>query len=92
MRTLEWSKEIVYWSTGDEKAFFEWLQSIPGVLRVEGKNPGLLIRLRSGRISKQARRELGAIYRRYGGDLTDLEARTNDSDPRAGRMKQGTRS
>jgi hypothetical protein len=50
------------------------LESIGGVTRVEGNGLGLLIHLRSTRISKTTRRELVAIYKRYGGDLQELAA------------------
>lgn len=72
MATIHWSVSIQYGSYGDEKAFFTWLESIPGVTSVEGKGTGLIIHLRSKRISQTALRELSAIYRRYGGDLGEL--------------------
>ena len=73
MTTLEWSEPIVFGSDGDEKAFFGWLGSIGGVTRVEGRGRGLVIHMRSKKVSKLAGRELAAIYRRYGGNLKDLE-------------------
>jgi hypothetical protein len=73
MPTLEWRDPIVFCSDGDEKAFFEWLGSIGGVMRVEGQGRSLVIHLRSNKVSKLAARELAAIYRRYGGNLKDLE-------------------
>jgi hypothetical protein len=72
MATIHWSVSIQFWSYGDEKAFFTWLESIGGVTRVEGKGTGLVIHLRSKRISQTGLRELLAIYRRYGGDLREL--------------------
>jgi hypothetical protein len=70
--TLEWNAPMTYWSDGDERAFFVWLQSIAGVTGVEGKGSVLRIHLRSRRLSRTAQRELVAIYKRYGGDLREL--------------------
>jgi len=70
--TIHWNVPIQFGSSLDEKAFFAWLESIGGVTKVEGKGTGLVIHLRSKRISKTALRELFAIYRRYGGDLREL--------------------
>jgi hypothetical protein len=70
--TIHWSVPIQFGSYGDEKAFFTWLESIGGVTRVEGRGTGLVIHLRSKRISKTALRELVAIYRRYGGEPGEL--------------------
>ena len=72
MPTLQWNREIRYWSQGDELAFFSWLQSIGCFTRVEGVGRTLLIQLRSRRLSRTAQRELVAIYKRYGGDLREL--------------------
>jgi hypothetical protein len=79
MPTIEWKVPIEFGSSLDEKAFFAWLESIPGVTRVDGNGTGLLIRLRSRRLSKNALRELVAIYRRYGGDLSEM-AQFRDSE------------
>lgn len=70
--TIRWSVPILFGSALDEKAFFSWLESIPGVKRVEGRELGLLIYFRSKRLSKTAIRELIAIYERYDGDMGDL--------------------
>ena len=69
---LTWRRPMRYFSSGDEDAFFRWLESIPGVIRVRGVGRELLIELRSVRISAEALRELIALYRRYGGQLRDL--------------------
>jgi hypothetical protein len=70
--TLEWNAPIVFRSALDEKAFFSWLASIPGVERGQGRGRTLLIHLRSERPSKTAMRELTSLYHRYGGDLKEL--------------------
>jgi hypothetical protein len=62
----------MYWSAGDEAAFFAWLQSIPGVESVTGEGSELHIKLRSSRLSQPALRELIALYARYGGDMREL--------------------
>jgi len=61
-----------YGSPGDESAYFAWLQSIPGVMRIEGRGRELMIHLRSKRLSARALRELLALYSRYGGNLREL--------------------
>jgi hypothetical protein len=61
-----------YRSEGDESAFYGWLQSIRGVRRVEGRGRTLIITLKSRRLSATSLRELLALYRRYGGRLSEL--------------------
>ena len=73
MPTLQWNGSMDYGSEGDERAFFSWLESIPGVSRVVGRGRTLQIHLRSRRLSRIAQRELVAIYKRYGGVLRELE-------------------
>jgi hypothetical protein len=72
MATLIWKAPMRYWSQGDESAFFTWLQAIPGVVAVQGQGRELHIRFRSKRVSSASLRELFALYRRYGGDLSEL--------------------
>jgi hypothetical protein len=72
MSTLVWKAPIRYGSPGDERAFFGWLQSIPGILSVEGKGRELHIRTRSNRVSATTLRELIALYERFQGDMTEL--------------------
>lgn len=55
----------VYWSRKDEAAFFSWLKSIPGVIRVRGVGRQLVVTLRSTRLSDRALRELIALHMRY---------------------------
>jgi hypothetical protein len=73
MATLIWRKTIWYYSPKDETAFFEWLQSIPGVVSVGGMGTELHIRMRSRKLSANAYRELSALYRRYKGDASELD-------------------
>lgn len=82
MAKLQWNASITYLSLGDENAFFKWLETIPGVTRVEGVGTALIIHLRSSRISEAALREFTAIYKRYGGDMGELsQFRKTQTEP-----------
>jgi len=59
-------REGVYYSQLDEDAFFGWLQSISGVVRVVGTPEGLVVTLRSKRLSQAALGDLLALHFRYG--------------------------
>ena len=72
MPTIRWNGPMHYWAYSDEKAFFTWLESITGVTRVEGIGRELFIHLRSRQLSRTAIMDLIAIYKRYGGDLSQL--------------------
>jgi hypothetical protein len=72
MMTLVWKARMHYYSRRDEDVFFSWLQSIPGVLKVQGRGTELFIRLRSKRLSATALRELLALYMRYDGNMREL--------------------
>ena len=65
-------REGMYFSQSDETAFFHWLESIPGVVRVVGTPDGLVVSLRSRRLSQVALRELLALYFRYGLPMNEL--------------------
>ena len=69
-----------YYSAGDETAFFEWLQSIPGVKSVKGIGRELHIRLRSNRISRESLREFIALYIRYEGKMPELAMFANSTN------------
>jgi hypothetical protein len=58
-------RACVYRSVKDEAAFFAWLRSIPGVVKVEGVGRRLVVTLRSSRLSDAALRELIALHARY---------------------------
>ena len=72
MPKLRWNAPQLFYSYSDEKSFFQWLESVSGVTRVNGTAEGLVIHLRSSRLSKSAFYDLIAIYQRYGGDMTQL--------------------
>lgn len=59
-------KERTYYSQRDEDAFFAWLQAIPGVVKVVGTPEGLVVTLRSRRLSENALRDMLALHFRYG--------------------------
>jgi hypothetical protein len=54
-----------YWQS-DEAAFYRWLQSISGVTAVAGSPEGVVVTLRSKRLSDLALRDFLAIHFRYG--------------------------
>jgi hypothetical protein len=58
--------ERTYYSQLDETAFFKWLESIAGVKKVVGTRDGLMVSLRSSRLSEPALRDLIALHFRYG--------------------------
>ncbi|GAA5185252.1 hypothetical protein GCM10025771_41050 [Niveibacterium umoris] len=80
MATLIWQAPLRYFSPGDESAFFSWLQSISGVVSVQGRGRELHIRLRSKRLSAQSLREFIALYQRYSGDMRELAQFSNPSN------------
>ncbi|MGH8491835.1 MAG: hypothetical protein ACRERR_01830 [Moraxellaceae bacterium] len=72
MATLIWRAPMSYYAPGDEAAFFNWLQSIPGVLSVKGIGRELHIQTRSTRLNRDSILEFVALYRRYLGNLNEL--------------------
>jgi hypothetical protein len=80
MATLVWQAPMRYFSQGDETAFFSWLQSISGVVSVQGCGCELHIRLRSKRLSAQSLREFIALYQRYQGNMSELALFANPSN------------
>ena len=65
-----------YWSQGDERAHFEWMERIPAVQSVRGEGRRVYLSIAEGGVTAGDLRELEALYRRYGGDLSQL-ARLN---------------
>jgi hypothetical protein len=80
MAELIWTAPMHYYSRSDEAAFFGWLQSIPGVTGIRGQGQEIVIRLKSKKLSQTALRELLALYRRYGGDMSELQQFANDTN------------
>ncbi len=68
-----------YFSPGDEKAFFDWLQSIPCVSRVSGQVRDLHIVLKRAPTDNQLR-ELIALFYRYRMDIKVLAVFTTSGN------------
>lgn len=69
-----------YYSQGDERAFFEWLERIPCVSKLDGEGEELRIHVSGSRLTQGSLRELIAAFRRYGvsmPQLARLETATN---------------
>ena len=69
-----------YYSQGDERAFFEWLERIPCVSKLDGEGEELHIHVTGSRVTQASLRELIAAFRRYGvsmPQLAQLETATN---------------
>ena len=65
-------REGMYYAEKDEEAFFAWLQSISGVTKVVGTPDGLVVTLRSKRLSKTTLRDLLGLHFRYCLPMQDL--------------------
>ena len=78
-----------YYSQLDERAFFSWLESISGVLKATGSPNGLVVSLRSSKLSESSIRNLLALHWRYRlpmGALASLLTKSNEhwfADPGA---------
>jgi hypothetical protein len=66
--------EVVFFSQGDETAFFSWLESLPFVEQIEGRGRTLFIKINSTAIDEDGLRELLALFRRYGVNMAQLVA------------------
>jgi hypothetical protein len=66
----------VYWSEGDERAHFEWMERIPSVREVRGHGTRVFLTIEEDEVTAADLRELNALYRRYCGDTAQL-ARLN---------------
>jgi hypothetical protein len=62
-----------YWSQGDEAAHFEWLAKIPSIRDVRGAGTCVFLDVDVDGVTANDLRELQAVYRRYGGDLGQLQ-------------------
>jgi hypothetical protein len=65
-------RESHYYTYQDEKRFYEWLESIPGVERVFGSPKGLTIRLADAGLDIDDWADLTALLIRYGIDMRIL--------------------
>ena len=65
MPILKRNPDGPYYSAGDERAFFEWLNRIRCVGRIGGSGPELQIHVRGRKVSSTCLRELIALFSRY---------------------------
>jgi hypothetical protein len=72
MLTLTRTPDGPYYSQGDERAFWEWVKRISCVHRVWGSGNELYLEIPRRRISDACLRELLALFRRYGIEMTQL--------------------
>lgn len=63
---------VRFFSQGDEAAFFGWLNSQPFVVHIEGRGSTLFIKVDLSAVDEDGLRELLALFRRYGVDLSQL--------------------
>lgn len=71
---------VSYFSQGDETAFFNWLNSIESVVKVEGFGTELEVTVLSNNISDEELREFIAIFIRYGVELKQLRVFENSNN------------
>lgn len=66
-------KGPMYFSQGDEAAFFSWLEGIPGVTSVEGEHPDkLTVHIDDAKFTDETLRELIAVHHRCGVEMRQL--------------------
>ena len=65
-------ESTIYWSEGDERAHFEWMERIPCVQDVRGEGRRVFLTIDENAATADDLRELAALYRRYGGDEAQL--------------------
>lgn len=73
-------KRVIYFSDEDEKAFFNWLNSIKVVRRWHGAGESLFLQV-PRRVSALGYRELDAFFRRYRIDRKQLGQLSSKSPP-----------
>ncbi|AOT08746.1 hypothetical protein [Pseudoalteromonas luteoviolacea] len=71
---------VSYFSQGDETAFFNWLNSIESVVKVEGFGTELEVTVSSNNISDEELREFIAIFTRYDVELKQLRVFENSNN------------
>ncbi|WP_156818851.1 hypothetical protein [Sphingomonas sp. Mn802worker] len=69
-----------YWSEGDEKAHFDWLGRIACIQDVRGRGTQVVLTIDPTAVTAADMIELCAIYRRYGGDLEQLQSLEESSN------------
>jgi hypothetical protein len=71
---------VIYFGTIDENCFFSWLKGIDGVENVVGTPDGLTIWTSKNKFDVYSLRELVALMRRYGLDLTTLKVQIDQGN------------
>jgi len=66
-------RRVVFFSHGDEAAFFWFARSIPAIRRIEGKGDAILLHV-AARVSGTSLRELRGLFRRFNVDESQLAA------------------
>jgi hypothetical protein len=74
-------KRVIYFSDGDERAFFDWLNSIKVVRKWHGVGESLFLHV-PRRVSASGYRELDAFFRRYKIDRKQLGQLSSKAVPR----------
>jgi hypothetical protein len=69
-----------YWSEGDEKAHFDWLGGIACIRDARGEGRRVFLAIDRDALTAHDLLELKAVYRRYGGDLRQLETLEEDTN------------
>ncbi len=73
-------KKVLFYSSGDEDIFFEWISKIKSIKKFEGVGDELHLYLRSSRISDKGLRELSALFHRYSIDTKQLQQFINEKN------------
>ena len=73
MPTLVCTIREHFYSYEDENNLFSWFKKIDEYIEVVRTDAGLEINLGENLISKEGMYELCSIYKRYGGNMLDLE-------------------
>ncbi len=63
---------VMYFSDGDEAAFFAWLDKISSVDSYKGRGSTLYIKVNATAVDANDLREIIALFHRYGVDLRQL--------------------
>ncbi|MBU2872223.1 hypothetical protein [Colwellia sp. E2M01] len=71
---------VSYFSQGDEVSFFNWLNSIESVVKVQGFGTELEVTVSSNDIPDEELRELLSIFTRYGVQLKQLRIFENSNN------------
>lgn len=79
-KTLE-CRSVYFFSEGDERSFFRWLEGIDSVIRLEPVNHSLLVHLKDEPdLPDDSLRELIAVFYRYSVDMKQLTQFVNEDN------------